>query len=139
MSAVLASMLLAGALTTESTFTGTPESQRALDLIEQRLGHKEPIRDIVIVHSATQTVDQAQFRQRVEALRAQLAKLEPGVVRVGPTYYETHAPPQVSDDRHSTLIPLSMPGSQVNDADTRIAPVVALVDRANGQSGFRSS
>jgi uncharacterized membrane protein YdfJ with MMPL/SSD domain len=137
LSAVLASMLLADALTTESNFTGTPESQRALDLIEQRLGHKEPVRDVVIVRSATQTVDQAGFRLRVEALRAELAKLDPGVVRVGPSYYETHAPSQVSADRHSTLIPLSMPGSQVNEADTKIAPVVALVDRANGQAGFR--
>ena len=68
---------------------------------------------MVIVHSAALTVDQAGFRGRVEALRAELAKLDPGVVRVGPSYYETHAPPQVSADRHSTLIPLSMPGNQV--------------------------
>ena len=59
------------------------------------------------------------------------------MVRVGPSYYETHDPTLVSSDRHSTLIPLSMPGSEVNEAHTKIAPVIALADRADGQGGFR--
>jgi RND superfamily putative drug exporter len=134
-SAGIAATLLAGALTTQSTFTGTPDSQRALDLIQQRLGRKQPVRDVVIVRSATQTVAQAGFRRRVESLRAELART--GAVRVGPTYYQTHAPSQVSADRHSTLIPLSMPGSQIDEAHSKIAPVVDLVDRADGQGGFR--
>ena len=33
----ITSVFLADSLTTESNFTGTPESQRAIDLIEQRL------------------------------------------------------------------------------------------------------
>src|SRR6478672_4158271 len=65
-SAGIASAFLSGALTTQSTFTGTPESQRALDLIQQRLGRKQPILDVVIVQSATQTVAQPAFRRRVE-------------------------------------------------------------------------
>ena len=71
-SAGIASALLSGALTTQSTFTGTPESQRALDLIQQRLGRKQPILDVVIVQSPTHTVAQPGFRRRVETLRAQL-------------------------------------------------------------------
>jgi RND superfamily putative drug exporter len=133
----IASAFLSGALTTQSTFTGTPESQRALDLIQQRLGRKQPILDVVIVQSATQTVAQPGFRRRVETLSAQLERLGPGVVTVGPTYYETHAPAQISTDRHSTLIPLSMPGGAVNEAHTRIGPVLALADAADGQGGFR--
>ncbi|MGZ4431895.1 MAG: MMPL family transporter [Gaiellales bacterium] len=136
-SAVIASTLLSGALTTQSTFTGTPESQRALDLIQQRLGRKQPILDVVIVQSATQTVSQASFRRRVESLRAQLSRAVPSVIRVGPTYYQTHDPALVSRDRHSVLIPLSMPGSQVDQAHSKIAPVIALVDRADGSGGFR--
>jgi putative drug exporter of the RND superfamily len=42
----------------------------------------------------------------------------------------------ISTDRHSTLIPLSMPGSEVDQAHTKIAPVIALADRANGRGGF---
>ncbi|HET7378491.1 MAG TPA: MMPL family transporter [Gaiellales bacterium] len=128
--------LLTDALTTQGNFTGTPESQRAQDLIEQRLGVKEPIRDVVIVRSATQTVAQPRFRQRVESLQRRLAGLD-GVIRVGPTYYQTHDPSLVSANRHTALIPLSMPGSQLNQVDTKIAPVVALVGRSDRQGGFR--
>src|SRR5690349_16050364 len=136
LSAVTASALLSGALTTESTFTGTPESQRAIDLIQQRLGHKQPVLDVVIVHSATQTVADAGFRRRVQSLAAQLGRLDPAAVHVGPTYYRTGDRSLVSTDRHSALIPLSMPGSRVNDAHSLIAPVIGLVDRQNGRGGF---
>jgi RND superfamily putative drug exporter len=136
-SAVVSAMLLSGALTTQSTFTGTPESQRALDLIQQRLGRKQPLLDVVIVGSSTQTVEQPGFRRRVDSLQAALARLRSTGVRVGPTYYQTRSPAQVSKDRHSTLIPISMPGSEVNQAHTKIGPVIALADRASGHGGFR--
>jgi hypothetical protein len=91
----ITSTFLADSLTTESNFTGTPESQKAIDLIEQRLNRKEPIRDVVIVRSATQTVDQAAFQQQVASIRSRLVAAAPSVVRVGPTYYDTHDPSQI--------------------------------------------
>ena len=135
-SVAVTASLLADALTTQGNFTGTPESQRAQDLIQQRLGRKEPVRDVVIVRSATQTIAQPGFQRRVESLRRQLAGLG-GVVRVGSTYYESHDPALVSADRHSTMIPLSMPGNQLDQADSKIAPVIAVADRADRQGGFR--
>jgi RND superfamily putative drug exporter len=132
----ITSTFLADSLTTESNFTGTPESQKAIDLIEQRLNRKEPVRDVVIVRSATQTVDQAEFRQQVGSIRSRLVAAAPGVVTVGPTYYVTHDPSQISKDGHSTVIPVTMPGSQINDAPDRIKPVVAAVDAADGQGGY---
>jgi RND superfamily putative drug exporter len=135
--AAVSATLLSGALTTQSTFTGTPESQRALDLIQQRLGRKQPLLDVVIVHSSAQTVAQPGFRRRVGSLQAELAKLGPTGVRVGPTYYQTQEPALVSNDLHSTLIPLSMPGSEADQAHSKIGPVIALADRASGHGGFR--
>jgi RND superfamily putative drug exporter len=129
----ITSTFLSSSLTTESNFTGTPESQKAIDLIQQRLGRKEPIRDVVIVRSATQTVDQAAFRQHVELIRSQLAAAAPSIVRVGPTYYRTRDRSQISSDRHSTLIQITMPGSQEDDAPDKIKPVIAAVDGADGQ------
>jgi hypothetical protein len=84
-SAGVSGTLLSGALTTQSTFTGTPESQRALDLIQQRLGRKQPLLDVVIVTSAAQTVAEPGFRRRVGSLQAGLARLRSTGVRVGPT------------------------------------------------------
>jgi RND superfamily putative drug exporter len=135
-SMVVIGALLAGALTTQTNFTGTPESQRALNLYEQRLGHKQPILDVVIVQSATRTVDDAAFRARVDSLASRLAAVAPGVITVAPTYYAAKDPTLVSQDRHSTLIPLSMPGSVQNDAHVKIAPVLALADSVDGQDGF---
>ena len=132
----ITSVFLADSLTTESNFTGTPESQRAIDLIEQRLNRKEPVRDVVIVRSATRTVDQAEFQQQVESVRSRLVAAAPSVVRVGPTYYQTRDPSQISKDQHSTLIQVTMPGSELNDAPDRIKPVIAAVDEADGRDGF---
>jgi hypothetical protein len=72
-SIVLAGALLADSLTTESNFVRTPESQRAIDLMKQRLGREEPVRDVVIIRSPTQTVSDPGFRARVEAIHNQLA------------------------------------------------------------------
>ena len=132
----ITSAFLADSLTTESDFVGTPESQRAVDLIEQRLDRKEPVRDVVVVRSATQMVDQAEFQQQVESIRSRLVAAAPSVVRIGPTYYDSRDPSQVSKDGHSTLIQVTMPGSELNDAPDRIKPVVAAVDGADGQGGF---
>jgi RND superfamily putative drug exporter len=132
----ITSALLADSLTTEGDFTGTPESQKAIDLIEQRLDRKEPVRDVVIVRSPTQRVDEAAFRQQVESIRSTLLAAAPSVVRIGPTYYQTHDPSQISKDGHSTLIPVAMPGSELNDAPDRIKPVIAAVDGADGKGGY---
>src|SRR6476646_7163540 len=132
----ITSVFLADSLTTEGDFTGTPESQKAIDLIEQRLNRKEPVRDVVIVRSATRTVDQAEFQQQVESVRSRLVAAAPSVVRVGPTYYQTHDRSQISKDQHSTLIQVTMPGSELNDAPDRIKPVIAAVDGADGRDGF---
>ena len=136
-SIVLAGALLADSLTTESNFVGTPESQKAIDLMKQRLGREEPVRDVVIVRSSTQTVSDPAFRERVEAIHDQLAAAADSPVRVGPTYYQTHAPSQVSNDQHSTLIAVTMPGDEIDKADEKIAPIVDVVEATNGQDGYQ--
>ena len=132
-SIVLAGALLADSLTTESNFVGTPESQKAIDLMKQRLGREEPVRDVVIIRSPTQTVADPSSRARVEAIHDQLAAAAEDPVRVGPTFYQTHAPSQVSNDEHSTLIAVTMPGDEIDTADKKIAPIVDVVEATNGR------
>ena len=136
-SIVLTGALLADSLTTESNFVGTPESQKAIDLLKQRLGREEPVRDVVIVRSSTQTVSDPAFRERVEAIHDRLAAAADSPVRVGPTYYQTHAPSQVSNDQHSTLIAVTMPGDEIDKADEKIAPIVDVVEATDGQDGYQ--
>ena len=136
-SIVLAGALLADSLTTESNFVGTPESQKAIDLMKQRLGREEPVRDVIIIRSPTQTVSDPAFRARVEAIHDQLTAAAVDPVRVGPTFYQTHAPSQVSNDQHSTLIAVTMPGDEIDKADKKIAPIVDVVEASNGRGGYQ--
>jgi putative drug exporter of the RND superfamily len=133
-SVVLIGAFLADALTTEGDFVGTPESQRAIDLMHQRLGLKEPVRDVVIVRSSSNAVTDPVFQQRVEKIHDQLVAAAAGApVRVGPTYYQTHAQSQISRDQHSTLIAVTMPGSEINNAGDNIVPLLDVVQAANGR------
>ena len=58
-------------------------------------------------------------------------------MRVGPTFYQTHAPSQVSNDQHSTLIAVTMPGDEIDKADKKIAPIVDVVEATNGRGGYQ--
>jgi RND superfamily putative drug exporter len=127
-SAVTSGLLLSGALTTESTFTGTPDSKRADDLRESRLGTKTPIRDVVIVRAAD-GADQAALQAVVVDVHDRVAKLGPDVVSVAPV---AQAP--VSEDGRSVLLALTIPGD-LADAEPKIEQVITAA-KAAGQPGY---
>ena len=61
----LTSGLLSSALTTDSGVTSKPESQRAQDLIDERLPGSDALDELVIVRSDRLTVRDAAFAARV--------------------------------------------------------------------------
>ena len=85
---VLVDRLLGSATTTEPRLTGNIESNRAEDLLEERLRGPKPILEVVVIQSQTLTVDDAAFRERVEGLFAELLALGPEVVAVAQNYYQ---------------------------------------------------
>jgi RND superfamily putative drug exporter len=123
-----AAVLLSGALTTESTFTGSPDSKRADDLQSSRLGVKVPIRDVVIVR-AQSGGDQAALQAVVAGVHDRLANLGKGVVSVAPT---AQAP--VSKDGGSVLLALTIPGD-IADADPKIEKVITAA-KDGAQPGY---
>ncbi|MDX6532340.1 MAG: putative drug exporter of the superfamily, partial [Gaiellales bacterium] len=127
-SMVTAAVLLSGALTTESTFTGTPDSKRADDLRESRLGVKVPIRDVVIVR-AKGSGDQAGLEAMVSGVHDSVAELGPDVVSVAPV-----ADAPVSEDGRSVLLALTIPGD-IADAEPKIDEVIAAATGA-GKPGY---
>ena len=128
-SAATSALLLSGALTTESTFTGSPDSKRADDLRSSRLGAKVPIRDVVIVR-AQDSGDQAGLKAAVVAVHDRVAKLGPDVVLVAPA---AQAP--VSNDGRSALLALTIPGD-IADADPKIEQVITAAKSAD-QPGYQ--
>ncbi len=112
---VASGLWLGGALTSEITFTNSPESLRGFELIDERMPQRaDPVGETVIVRSESATVDDPGFRSVVEAATADLRAVS-GVSSAF-NYYEAAAtqnpaaPGLVSADRHATLIPVSFAG-----------------------------
>lgn len=126
--------LLSSALTTEVRLTNGPDSQRADDLLEAWRG-KDQDNEIIIVSSDTLTVDDAAFRDKVEGLYNEVVGLGPDVVQGGTQFYERGDASLVSEDRRTTIIPLTMAGDEL-DAEDSIGDVLAITDNA-GDDTFR--
>lgn len=133
-SILLVFFLLGDALSTETSFSNNPESQRASNLLDSRLGDSgDTIHETVIVRSDTLTVDDPAFRQSVETLYGALLALGSETVDSGATYYLTGDESLVSADRRTTLIPLVIPEA----ARSEIGSVHQIVDTVNGGGAFQ--
>ncbi len=133
----LMSRLLPSALTTEFTFTNSPESVQADKLLEDRMRGPRKVSEIVIVRSETLTVDDPAFQAHVQDLYARVMALGPQVVEGGVTYYMTGAEKLVSGDRHATILPITMAGTY-DDASRNIGRLIEVVREANGTDGFQT-
>jgi putative drug exporter of the RND superfamily len=125
---VIASLAATGAflstsLVGESDMTNKPEAIRAKALIDARLPQQHDTDEVVIVRSATATVDDPGFRALVTRVRGEIQKTG-AVESVG-------KPSLVSKDRHATLLPVVMG----RNPETGIDRVVAVVQRADGRNG----
>jgi RND superfamily putative drug exporter len=124
---VLAVAFLPGNLTTNGHVTGTPESKRAENLFNNRFPpDKNGVDELIVVRSATLTVAAPAFRGFVQRLVAQGDAT--GVVYRASTYYTTHDPSLVSQDRHATLIGIQR---QAN-----VGRLLTVVERNDGRDGF---
>ena len=79
--------LLADAMTTEFAFTNDPDSQRGYTLLEERLRGPRKATEVVAVQSATLTVDDQAFRDRVEVLYGEIIALGNDVIEGGTHHY----------------------------------------------------
>jgi RND superfamily putative drug exporter len=135
---VLNATLLEDGLTTEFEFMNNPDSKVGFDLLEDRLRGEAGTNEMVIFQSETLTVDDPAFREAVEALIEDMAALGPDVIRPETlfSYYQTGAEPLVSQDRHTTIVPLTMAGD-FDDAGENIDQVVEVARKHQGQPDVR--
>ena len=127
--------LLDSGLTSEMKFRAAkPDSLVGQELLQQRLTGPQKVTDLVIVRSATLTVDDAVFKAYVTDVAAKVQALGPDVVAGVATYYQTGDPTAVSKDKHSTLIPVVMAG-KMDDALKNVDKLHETVSAAQGQ-GF---
>jgi putative drug exporter of the RND superfamily len=131
----LTSSYLSGALTTQANFANNPDSKQAQTLLEQRLTGPQRSNEVVIVRSDSKTVGDPAFKAYVARLKGDVDALGPGVVQATVDPYRA-GDRFVSDDRHATLIPVTMAGS-LDDADKHIDRVLDRTLRAAHPAGFR--
>ncbi|MDA1257257.1 MAG: MMPL family transporter [Chloroflexi bacterium] len=122
--------------TTQVKFLGDPESKQALDAIE-RLRGPEQITEIVILRSPSATVDDAEFRQTVETLTEEIRSLGPDVVTSAVSFYDTGAESQVSADRRTTVIPVTI-ADGFDGAEINIVDVHDLLSDADLPGGYEA-
>jgi len=128
----LMSTLLGDAISTEDRFTNNPEWKRADMLLTERLGASDEWSETVIVRSTTMTVDDPAYQSFVESLFSDLIALGDEVILGGVDYYMIGDESLVSADRHTTILPMTMPPQSEDVVDQ----VHAVIDVASGQEGF---
>jgi putative drug exporter of the RND superfamily len=133
--AALAAPMLGDALTTSADFVNKPDSVRGQDLLEERLRGPRALTETVIVRSDTLTVDDPAFRAAVERVTAQLGSLD-GIVASAVNVYQTGNQEFVSADRRTTIIPVTLAGTD-EEAIDNAADFVAAVEAANADPSFQ--
>src|SRR5215207_9077010 len=130
----VSAVFLGGALSGDEEVTSATESRRADDLsfvrfADERGGRGRDATEVVVVRSATATVDEPRFERRVRALAAELRRA--GATRVT-TAYDSGERRLVSRDRDATGMLVALG----RDAEDDIDGVVDAVQGANGRDGF---
>ena len=137
---VVAAMALTGtlfssAITTEQAFIAAPESEIAENLLVERLRGPLVITEILVVQSASMTVDDPAYAEWVGSLTAEINDLGNEVVRRAVNYYMVGDEGMVSADRHTTIIPMLMAGD-LNEAAENVDPVREIAEP--GAGGFET-
>jgi RND superfamily putative drug exporter len=130
----LTSTLLGDVLTDKFDFANNPESKHGFTLIEERLRGEIGTNEVVIVDSASRTVDDPAFQQAVTDIHQRLTALGPEVIRQDSlvNYYQGRDEFLVSEDRRTTVIPFVMAGD-FDQASDNIDKVASAVDEAKAQ------
>jgi putative drug exporter of the RND superfamily len=131
---LLTSRYLSGALTTQAEFTNNPDSKQARQVLEQRLSGPRRSNEVVIVRSDSKTVTDPEFKAYVRRLKVDLDALTPAVVQQAIDPYQA-GNRLVSDDRHATLIPVTMAGT-LDDANANIDRLLDRTLHAPRPDGF---
>jgi RND superfamily putative drug exporter len=125
---------LGDALSGDEEVTGETESRRADELRFERFA-AEPgrpergVTEVVVVGSATTTVDEPRFERRVRTIAAELQQA--GAARVT-SFYDSGERRLVSQDRDATAMLVTLG----RDAEDDIEDVVDAVQGADGRDGF---
>jgi len=131
----IAASTIGGVLTTTAKSYVQTESMKADALIEQRLSHGSiPGNETIVVQSPDRTVNDPAFKALVTNIATNLRAMPADVASLT-TFYETQSPLLVSQDGHTTILPVTLVGQQ-QEADTYARPIMDYLHQLDGQGGF---
>lgn len=128
-------LFLSSSLTTEMKFTSPTESEQGRTLLSERLRGPDKINEIIIITSKDSTVDDPAFKSQVDLLAMEIIGLGSEVVEGGTYYYQSRDESLVSQDRHTTVMPIVMTGT-LAEADKNVGKIHELTGSAAERSGF---
>ncbi len=124
---------LGDVLTSNFDFTSEPESLQEERLVKERIGRPKPGEELVVVRSSEHTVDDPPFQAFVGSLVANIRSLDDVASSI--SYFETGVQALVSDDRHTTVLPVRLAGDW-RDAEDHIDQLDEVLSAADGADGF---
>ena len=134
-------LVIVGAIGAASQIRFTPgfdvfgsDSAKADDILENEILGRSPATETIVVQSETQTVDDPEYRQFVEELTAEVRGLD-GTIGSVTNYYELGDDSVVSQDRRTTLLPVTLIADIV-DAPEKVGPMLEVLE-AREDSGFK--
>lgn len=133
--AVLSSLFLGEALTTDTDFTNDPEAKRAAGLVEERLRGTGEDMEFVVV-TAERAVSEPEYRAYVEDLQATIAALGSDVVQHVGSYLTDEGP--VSETGRSTLLPVTLAGIDHTSVGAHAELLVDTVKSVEAPDGFEA-
>ena len=131
----LAGALFIDVVTTEIKFLNNPESDRALNFLEDRLRGEKLVADVLMFRSSDLTVDDAAYRQAVEELASKITALGEEIVVSAQTYYDSEDESQVNESRRSMIVPVVLAGGTAK-SEEHIAEVHAVIEDVSLPAGF---
>jgi len=134
---VASSAFLADALTTDFDFTGTPESKRAAQLLEERLRGPETFNEIIVVNSTALAADDPAYQAYIAELSAAVEDLGSdkvmGVFAVG-----QDGQPIVSQDGRSQLVTVALAQTDLDEASIDAVEIRETIAEVEAPDGVRA-
>jgi RND superfamily putative drug exporter len=130
--AVLSSMFLGDALTTDTDFTNEPEAKRAAALLEDRLRGPNEGTEFVVVTGGL-PASEPEYRDYVSELQSTIKALGPDVVQHVGSYLTNDG--AVSETQRSSLLPVTLAAdgdAAVTEHAERLVETVKSVDAPEG-------
>jgi putative drug exporter of the RND superfamily len=132
---VVMGALLSGVLTSDTTFTRNPESQRARDTIQKQVGAGDAVVEQVVVQTGSGTFRDPGPRAAVRSMASDLRALGPAIVASVGTPFSAAQGAPVSRDRTTTVIPMTMTGDLAT-ANDNVHRVLDTTKAYQGRDGL---